>query len=212
MRRSARALGLPEVPRGEDLALPAGDRVLRLTLEPDGLHSQVRPLPEGMECERREGIVLPARPEAWPDPGHKRIDRAVQARMERLAGGEAARLDREGRIWESTRSNLFVVGEGALETAEPPSVLPGIARAIVLQAARTLGVRVIHRSPRVRETGLGLEAFATNAVRGLRPVRAIGALRFAGPGPLTRALQRALDVRMGLRPGPPPQGSAGAAR
>lgn len=198
MRRSARLLGLPEGPSEAMLTIPAGDGILRLILETRGFRSESLPLPVGIDRERLRGIWLPTTWESWPDPAHKRIDRSIHARLEGLEGGETARLDREKRLWESTRSNLFAVRENTLETADPPGVLPGIARTAVLQAARTLGIRVIHRPPKLEQPIEDLEIFATNAVRGVRPVRALGRLQLSDPGSLTRELQRALDVRMAL--------------
>lgn len=89
--------------------------------------------------------------------------------------------------WQGTRTNLFLVKNGALITPslEGP-VLPGIMRAIVLEHARALSWR-IHEWNGVSRALLSTadEIFLTNSVRGIIPVgRAVGD-GWPGPGPWT---------------------------
>jgi branched-subunit amino acid aminotransferase/4-amino-4-deoxychorismate lyase len=206
MRTSAALLGLPWEPfdaagilaeLAARNALP--DAAGRIVLGTDHLLVECRPLPAGLAAERRTGVALPTTRSRWSPACHKLTARAALSLAERAAGGEAARMESGRRLLESTRSNLFAVTADGLETAAPPAVLPGIARALVVEISPELGIPLHPRAPRLDRAGRWREVFATNALRGVRPVVALGALRLPGPGPVTRALQKALDLRMGVR-------------
>lgn len=122
---------------------------------------------------------------------HKWADRAQLEELERGLGEPrmALLVDTRGEVLEASRANLFAVEDGALIT--PPldqRILPGVARARALEAARSLGVGV-------REEPLGLgrliasrEAFLTGSVRGLEPIRELDEARLDPPGQLSLEL------------------------
>jgi branched-subunit amino acid aminotransferase/4-amino-4-deoxychorismate lyase len=170
----------------------------RIVLGEDQVLLQCQPLPQGLAQERSSGIRLAAEPFDWAPAEHKLSARAELDAAERRAGGEVARLAPGERLLETTRSNLFVVTPTGLETASPPAVLPGVERARVLARSRESGLRVRRRAPRISEASTWIEAFVTNAVRGVRPVRELARVRLSAPGAITLELQRALDRELQL--------------
>ncbi|UPG88597.1 aminodeoxychorismate lyase [Luteibacter aegosomaticola] len=98
--------------------------------------------------------------------------------------GEGLLCDPEGEVVCATAANLFAVLDGELVT--PPvdqCGVAGVARAEIL-ALRAVTVARLSL-PRLLEAS---EVFLTSAVRGILPVRALGA-RTWQPGPVARALQ-----------------------
>lgn len=116
-------------------------------------------------------------------------------REARVGGfGEGIGLGVDGRLSEGAGENLFIIKDGVILT--PPaasSILMGITRDSVLKLARGLGYET-------RETILPREAlyladeiFMTGTAAEITPVRSVDgiATRAAGPGPVTRALNKA---------------------
>ncbi|GAB4564302.1 MAG: branched chain amino acid--2-keto-4-methylthiobutyrate aminotransferase [Geothermobacteraceae bacterium] len=100
----------------------------------------------------------------------------LAARRQALQEGafEALFVDAEGNLLEGSISNIFALIDDILLT--PPTgniILPGIARARVLRAAQTIGLRTLehplHRDLLPHLQGLQL----SNSLFGLLPVRAI---------------------------------------
>lgn len=132
----------------------------------------------------------------WGD--HKWADRDVFTRAEASAGPGAVPLLVTGgsEVLEASRSNLFLVADRVVRT--PPldgEILPGVARAGVIDLAAELGFEL-------REERLGLEqlrtadeVFLTNALRGVEPVRELDGEPIASDGPITTALAAALRQR-----------------
>ncbi len=157
-------------------------------------------LPRDLADERREGIALKSVPLERNLAQFKDTSRLALWAAERSLGAEVLLVSARRQLLETTRANLFVVSERGLETAPATRVLPGVARGLVLELARGMGVTVQLRAPSLRQRARWLEVFVSNALRGIRPVRRIDTLRFAAPSAssLTRRLQRGLDERMGL--------------
>jgi para-aminobenzoate synthetase / 4-amino-4-deoxychorismate lyase len=129
---------------------------------------------------------------------HKWADRRLLERLEAEAAPAGALLvERDGSVLETTRANVFALGEdGVLRT--PPAdgaILPGVTRALAIALAREQGVEL-------REEPFGLDAlraarevFATGSVRGVEPVRALDGVALGGRGELACALAEALRRR-----------------
>ncbi len=116
---------------------------------------------------------------------HKWADRARLARAgsSKAEGCLALVLDAGEQVLEASRANVFAVEEDALVT--PPAdgrILPGVARARAIGAARSLGVEVREQTLTVGRLIAAGEAFLTGSVRGVEPVRSIGEAELAPPG------------------------------
>jgi branched-subunit amino acid aminotransferase/4-amino-4-deoxychorismate lyase len=159
------------------------------------------PLPATLERERNEGIELRTTHLAHATHTFKSASRLALWQAERDAGGEVALCEPQGALLETSRANLFAATDTRLWTAAADRVLPGVARALVIEIAAELRLDVIAQAPDLRRLPSDVELFATNAVRGLRPVARIDGHALSVPASAsatTRRVQRALDARMGL--------------
>ena len=88
-----------------------------------------------------------------------------------LGADEGVFSSADGRFWEGSRTNLFVVLGGDLLT--PPRsgpIVPGIMRQVVIDEATSGGVRVLETDVERGMINSASEIFLTNSVRGLIPV------------------------------------------
>lgn len=134
----------------------------------------------------------------WKTLGY--LDAVLAAGEARAAGfDEALFRNTRGRIACAGTGNLFaVIGPRLVTPSLSEGVLAGIVRAELLALAPTLGF-VVEERPLERDEGLAAEAvFLTNSLRGIAPVRAIGARTFAESHPTVTALVAALRRVMGL--------------
>ncbi|GJD31054.1 Aminodeoxychorismate lyase [Methylobacterium adhaesivum] len=182
----------------------SGPRGLAPPLEPRPvLWASAAPLPPALpfasltlhETAIRRNDTSPAA--RWKTLGY--LDAVLAAAEARAAGfDEALFCNTRGRVACAGTGNLFAVFGSRLVT--PPlsdGVLAGIVRAEVLALAPKLGF-VAEERPLEIEDVLGAEAvFLTNSLRGIAPVRAIGATPFAAQ-PAVTALSEALRAEMGL--------------
>jgi branched-chain amino acid aminotransferase len=136
-------------------------------------------------------------PEAAPS-GAKCSERlsSVLARWEWAGDREVLRLGASGFLTEGTSSNLFMVKQRTLYT--PPAwlgVLEGVTRALVLKAALRLGLAALEVPITRHELFNAEEAFLTNVLMGILPLRSVDGRRIGTrtPGPVTRQLARALS-------------------
>jgi len=133
---------------------------------------------------------------------------AVAALIEAEAAGgdDALFLNGRGAVASTTMANVFAVVGGRLLT--PPlddGILAGTTRAVVLEAARDLGLAGEERSLEPADLFAAEAVFATNAVRLIAPVAAIDgqALRLDHPAP--RLLLDALGARIAAECGRDPR-------
>jgi para-aminobenzoate synthetase component I len=141
---------------------------------------------------------------------HKWLDRRLLADLFRsmaLQPGEQLLIeDADGDVLETDRANIFAVIGGILHT--PPAdgrLLPGVARAAVLRAARRAGLDVSVTPIGRAQLLAASEVFVTNAVHGVRPVRSLA----NGPaawqaGPVASQMAAALTRQPPSRPDPAP--------
>jgi len=157
------------------------------------------PLPPATARERRQGVTLSRVAIGRDRPGIKSTSRLALVLAEAEHGGEVL-LCPGGRVLETSRANAFVVTARGIETAPGRSVLPGIARELVLDEARALGLAVRQRAPLWRERRRWREVFVSNALRGVRPVRKIDDFEIPAlrRDSVTRTLQKALDRHFDL--------------
>jgi branched-chain amino acid aminotransferase len=104
-----------------------------------------------------------------------------------------------GHVLEGSTFNMFFVRDGVLYT--PPldgRVLKGITRAVVLDAACSLGIPAQESPVLAAEIGSYDEAFLTSSTRTIVPVRRIDAHVFLGERMVTRRLMAYLADTHGL--------------
>lgn len=149
------------------------------------------------------GITVRTVPARWPaaETGLAQVKTSerlgsVLARAEGDGCTEVLRFGRHGYLTEGTVSNLFLVKGGTLMT--PPGwlgVLEGVTRHRVLEGARCLRIPV-ETVPVTRHDLFNAgEAFFTNVLVGILPIREVDGRRIGSriPGPVTRRLMRALS-------------------
>jgi branched-chain amino acid aminotransferase len=109
----------------------------------------------------------------------------------RVGAGEALMLNVEGRVAEATGDNLFLVREGELIT--PPTTegaLPGITRATVIEAARTMGIPFAEKQVSLFDCYTADEAFLTGTAAEVIPMVVLDSREIGDgkPGPTTNRL------------------------
>ncbi len=221
LRRGCRALRLPDPPiaaleadRDGLCAIGPTQAVLKIILTVGGegrgyarpqLHTWRRilylaPAPQWPFTEYRDGIRVRWCRQLWsPDrdlAGIKHLNRLTQVRARaewddpQIA--EGLLRDPDGSVIGGTMSNLFVVRDGELLTPGLSHCgVAGTMRARVMAAAIDQGLLVRETVLTVMDCLQADELCLCNAVRGIRPVRQLGARSFAA-GPVTRVLQRAI--------------------
>ncbi len=124
---------------------------------------------------------------------HKWADRR---RLGEVAGGPVPLLlDRE-QVLEAGRANVFVaIGSALFTPSDDGRILPGIARAGAIAAAREDGIEVIEKRLN-RDELLGAdEVFLTGSVRGVEPTRSLDGAPLAPAGELSRRVGEGLRRR-----------------
>ena len=102
---------------------------------------------------------------------------------------EGLMLDQAGRVIEGVFSNLFLVRNGVLITADLKRCgVAGVMRAELLFQAESLGISTHITDITLEQLQWADEVFVCNSVYGVWPVRAYAALSWP-VGPLTRKLQ-----------------------
>lgn len=118
---------------------------------------------------------------------------ARQEAMDASANG-AVLLNELGQVTEEAFSNLFLVRDGALVT--PPvhcGLLPGIARAVVIELCARLGIPCDERPIPASDLFEADELLLTNSLMEVMPVKSVDkrSPRAPAPGPLTQRLAEA---------------------
>jgi hypothetical protein len=204
LRRSLNAVyeaDLPAEVREELIAAADGISLGRLRLT-------VVPRKDGPQHDLLAGEVVPGA--VFPGRGaelrahsvkgghgsHKWVDRRG---MERPDAGPG-QLIRDGEeLLEAGWANLFAVIAGTLRTpADDGRILPGLARAAILEIAPQLGIDT-DQTPLGHEDLLAAEeTFLTNSIRGVEPATSLDGTPLPGTGPTSRRLAAALAQRWQL--------------
>lgn len=163
----------------------------------------LNPWPEFPASNHHEGVhcvLCDTRLAAQPLlAGIKHLNRLeqVMARMEWRADNiaEGIMLDQQNNVIEGTMSNIFFV-RTATELVTPSLPLcgiEGVQRSNVIKLSEQLDIRVSKEAISRDQLSGYNEAFLTNSLIGIWPVRVIGTLAYE-PGPVTRRLQALMDV------------------
>lgn len=109
-------------------------------------------------------------------------------------GAYEALMTRKGKILEGLTSNFYAVKNGVIITARE-GILLGVTRRYVLRLARSNGIGIEYRPPRVEELLTWDEAFITSSGRGVVPVTEIGdqPVGTGQVGEIARLLRRVYD-------------------
>jgi 4-amino-4-deoxychorismate lyase len=125
-------------------------------------------------CNRLEQIL--ARTELAAEPGYD----------------EGLLYSSSGNLVSGTLSNVFLVRDGSLLTPRIDQCgVSGVMRRVVLREARQAGVPARECELRAPDLQTAEEVFVTNALMGIRPVRALDDRQLA-LGPVTQHLQSVL--------------------
>ena len=152
-------------------AYPAAHAEQGVRLFPCTVRLSEQPLLAGLKHLNRLEQVL-ARAE-WNDSEH----------------AEGLMLDTSGRVIEGVFSNLFLVRDGVLITADLSRCgVAGVMRAELLFQAESQGIATQITDIRLEQLHQADEVFVCNSVYGVWPVQACGSARWS-VGPLTRKLQ-----------------------
>ncbi|MDU9040172.1 aminodeoxychorismate lyase [Pseudomonas corrugata] len=152
-------------------AYPAAHAERGVSLFPCATRLSEQPLLAGLKHLNRLEQVM-ARAE-WTDSEH----------------AEGLMLDMSGRVIEGVFSNLFIVRDGVLVTADLSRCgVAGVMRAELLFQAESQGIATQVADIRLEQLHQADEVFVCNSVYGVWPVRACGSTRWSA-GPLTRKLQ-----------------------
>jgi para-aminobenzoate synthetase / 4-amino-4-deoxychorismate lyase len=171
-------------------AVPAGLSRLRLTVRPS---DSARTLVADVVSATVEMAIIFPGPElgmrmhtapvelGWGD--HKWADRSGLEPLEAMGEeGSVPLLLTDGSVLEGSRANVFAVFGG--EVVTPPldgQILPGVARARVIELARAAGMRVSERTLALTDLLAAEEVFLTGSVRGVEPVVAVDGHRLGAP-------------------------------
>lgn len=96
-------------------------------------------------------------------------------------------LNSRGHLAEGCTSNLFVVRHRSVFTPSlGEGILPGVTRALAIQAARELGLQVHETRVRLKRLRTADEAFLTSSLSALRPLASVNgrAVGRGVPGPI----------------------------
>jgi branched-subunit amino acid aminotransferase/4-amino-4-deoxychorismate lyase len=152
-------------------ALPAVGRWFpRVELTADGLALRLRRAPQ----PQRDARVIVAPPgDPRRDPLRKGPDLALlaglRARAREHGADELLLCDAGGALLEGALSSLLWWEGDVLWTTPDEHSLPGVTRALLLDAARRRGVEVRRRAPGPAQLA-GSEAWLTSALHGIRVV------------------------------------------
>jgi branched-subunit amino acid aminotransferase/4-amino-4-deoxychorismate lyase len=214
LRRSATELGLPLDPS----QLPGPTAISRLRQRNGIAHDVdvvVRITLSGGINEREGGRIwirlapLPAPPRAsganvipapWtlaaddPLARHKTLNywskRLAHDQATAAGADEVLFATADGRLWEGSRTNLFLIrGETLITPDLSGPVLPGIMRALVLECAAAAGIATEERSVSRADLAAAAEVFLTNSVRGILPVERAFDQTYTVPGAGTARLR-----------------------
>ena len=155
------------------------------------------PLPDYPIANAEQGVCLyPCATRLAEQPllaGLKHLNRLEQVlargEWQDAACAEGLMRDQSGRVVEAVFSNLFLVSDGVLHTADLSRCgVAGVMRAEVLEQAERQGIPCVVRDIAFAELLAADEVFLCNSLYGIWPVRGLAGHRWP-VGALTRKLQ-----------------------
>jgi branched-subunit amino acid aminotransferase/4-amino-4-deoxychorismate lyase len=174
---SAHALGLPAPERAAFVAAIAAatgsGEVVRVVLH--------APAGEAVLDAKRRGALAPGALRltalaGWYAPGYVLREHKLTSHFHGIQGGrlaasagfdDALLVAHDGRVGEATNANVALFAGGALVTPAVDGLLPGVARAALLDAARELGLVVEARAVALSEIVDAEAVLVTSSPRGV---------------------------------------------
>jgi D-alanine transaminase len=129
------------------------------------------------------------------------LPNVLAKQLAREAGAyEAWQVETDGTVTEGTSSNAWIVTRNGAIVTRPAdhSILNGVTRLALIQAAAELGLEIEDRAFTLGEAFEATEAFITSSTTTALPVTVIDARKIGDgtPGPVFRALRTALERRI----------------
>jgi branched-subunit amino acid aminotransferase/4-amino-4-deoxychorismate lyase len=120
-----------------------------------------------------------------------------------LGYDEVLSMTGSDRVWEGSRTNLFLVmGDSLVTPSLDGPIVPGIMRGLVIEQAHWLAMTVKIEDDVSRVWLMTAdEVFLTNSVRGIIPVARVGESSWPAPGPWTKRLAICVDDWLSERGG-----------
>jgi branched-chain amino acid aminotransferase len=134
----------------------------------------------------------------WNDALRKRTNQALKD----LNVFEVLLVNESGHITEGGRTNHFYVKDQVLYTAPVSSVLPGITRQKVLDAADILNIKWIEKYLHESEVGMVDEMFTSGTSAGVQPIATVNGIRLPENRPVTMQLQKVYNQMVEQQIGP----------
>ena len=115
---------------------------------------------------------------------------------------EVLLVNEAGNITEGGRTNHFYVRDAVLYTAPLESVLPGITRQKVIDAARQLNIRLVEKYLNENEVARVDEMFTSGTSAGVQPIAVVNGTALPKSRPITQALQECYNSMVEQQIGP----------
>lgn len=156
--------------------------------------------------EQSEGVSVSTFHATRNTPNIKLWNASLRARtnqaLKDLGVFEVLLVNEDGNITEGGRTNHFYVKDSVLYTAPVSSVLPGITRQKVIDAARILNIRLIEQYLPETEVGLVDEMFTSGTSAGVQPIAVVSGIHLPAAKPVTMQLQNAYNQMVEKEIGP----------
>jgi branched-chain amino acid aminotransferase len=156
--------------------------------------------------EQSEGVVVSTFHAIRNTPNIKIWNAGLRARTNQVIKDtgvfEVLLVNEAGNITEGSRTNHFYVKDSVLYTAPLESVLPGITRQKVIDAAESLNIKLIEQYLHESEVGTVDEMFTSGTSAGVQPIAVVNGTSLPENRPATMLLQNAYNLMVEKEIGP----------
>jgi D-alanine transaminase len=157
------------------------------------------------EKEKKKGIAVSTHPDwRWKRCDIKSLNLLanVLARRDAQKKGcsEAILFDEQGLVTEGSASAFFVIFEQTLQTVPlTANILPSITRAFVLDAAQSVGLKILEKSFTPQQAATAAEMFIAVTTKDIIPVVKFDESKIGDgtPGSYTKKLMEEFRTRIG---------------
>jgi branched-chain amino acid aminotransferase len=158
------------------------------------------------EQEQTAGVVVATFHAVRNTPNIKLWNAALRARtnqaLKEMGVFEVLLVNEHGLITEGGRTNHFYVKDSVLFTAPVESVLPGITRQKVIDAAAVLNIPLVEKYLHESEVGAVDEMFTSGTSAGVQPIAVVNGIRLPDWKPVTLSLQKVYNQMVEQEIGP----------